>query len=456
MEYPNHITMNEYLAVLRRRPGYLRLWIAQAVSLLGDWFTTIALSALVVRYSNGSGLAVSGLLLARFLPPLLVGPFAGVLVDRLNRKMLLIISDSVRVVVVLGFLLATGPENLWLIYLLSTIQFSFSSLFEPCRSALIPSLVEPDELVVANTLGSVTWSVMLAVGAVIGGAVTTLVGAPLALIIDASTFAISALLIASIRVASRPVTETHHESLSGLHGLIEGLRCVAVHPTTAAVLLVKLGGNIGNIDLLMVIYATQLFVIGENGTGSLGLLYATFGVGAILGPLLLNRFNDHSVPRMRRLIVIGYICLALGWFLLGGAPTLTFAAFAIFVRAMGGSVYWTYSSVIIQKEVPDEYLGRVFSLDQTAFLLATVISAWATGLLIDHVGRGVGIQLDTAIRMLSTGQLTYLAQIGGIRRIVIGTGIVSLIPLILWSLAIPWMDRKELVAQPGVISSAGE
>src|SRR5689334_23825833 len=118
--------MQNYIAMLRRRPGYLRLWVAQAVSLLGDWFTTIALSALVARYSNGSGFAVSLLLLARFTPPLFVGPMAGVLVDRLNRKALLILSDGVRVFVVLGFLLATGPDRLWLIYALSIIQFSFS------------------------------------------------------------------------------------------------------------------------------------------------------------------------------------------------------------------------------------------------------------------------------------------------------------------------------------------
>lgn len=435
--------MNEYLIVLRKRPSYLRLWLAQAISLLGDWFSTIALSALVIRYSNGSGLAVSALLIARFLPPLLVGPFAGVLVDRLNRKMLLIISDGVRVFVVLGFLLATGPDRLWLIYLLSTIQFGFSALFEPCRSALIPSLVEQDELVVANTLGSVTWSVMLAIGAVVGGVVTAVVGAPLALLIDSSTFAVSALLITSIHVASRPVAEVHHEAGGGLHGLMEGLRYIAAHPTTAAVLLVKLGGNIGNIDLLMVFYATQLFIVGEGGTGSLGILYSTFGVGAIVGPLVLNRFNDQSVRRMRKLIIVGYVCLVLGWFLLSGAPTLVLAAFAIFVRAMGGSIYWTYSSVILQKEVPDKFLGRVFSLDQIGFQLATVISAWVTGLLIDQVGRGAGIHLDTAVRMLSTGHLNFLAQESGVRAIAFGTGIVSLTPLILWSLAIPWMDRQE-------------
>src|SRR5215475_4962809 len=108
--------MTAYIKLLRTSPNYLRLWVAQAVSLLGDWFSTIALSTLVARYSNGSGVAVSGLLLARFVPPMLVGPFAGVLIDRMNRKHLLIFSDALRTVIVLMFLLATSPDRLWLIY----------------------------------------------------------------------------------------------------------------------------------------------------------------------------------------------------------------------------------------------------------------------------------------------------------------------------------------------------
>src|SRR5258706_9694825 len=118
-----------YTELLRKNPSYLRLWMAQAVSLLGDWFTTIALSALVAHYTNGSGVAVSLLLLSRIIPQLAVGPLAGVLVDRLNRKHLLIFSDMLRTGIVLMFLTITGPDRLWLIYILSALQFSLSALF---------------------------------------------------------------------------------------------------------------------------------------------------------------------------------------------------------------------------------------------------------------------------------------------------------------------------------------
>ncbi len=415
--------MSGYVGLLRRNPSYFRLWIAQAVSLLGDWFSTIALSALVSRYTNGSGLAVSGLLLARFLPALIVGPFAGVLVDRLNRKRLLIFSDVLRAGIVFSFLFVTRPDLLWLIYLLTVLQFSLSALFEPGRSAMIPSVVRADDLVKANFLGNVTWSVMLAVGAAIGGLVSTVLGTSTALVIDASSFALSALLITSIAYIPKTAVHQPAEGKPSQRGLVDGLRYVRQHPATAAVLFIKMGGNIGSIDTLMVLYATQIFVIGENGAGSLGLLYAAFGLGAIMGPLLVNRFNNDTVRRMRRLVIVAYMLISVGLFLFSGAPSLLLAALALIIKAMGSSVYWTYSSVILQKTVPDAFLGRVFSLDLAGFQLAVVISVVITGALVQSVGTP------------------------GTRAIAFGTAAVSVIPLVLWILAIPWIERQDTHTQ---------
>jgi len=445
--------VNSYIQVLRRNPQYLRLWIAQAVSLLGDWFTTIALSTLVARYSNGSGVAVSGLLLARFLPPMLVVPFAGVLIDRLNRKHLLILSDAVRAVIVLMFLLASSPDHLWLIYVLTVLQSSFSALFEPCRSALLPALVEDRDLILANTLGSTTWSVMLAAGAVIGGAVAAVFGTSIALCVDASSFFFSALLIASIHVDPARVSghaESHSDHIVevGKRGsFLAGLRYIASEPATAATLLIKLGGNVGNIDLFMVIYATQLFVIGENGTGSLGILYGAFGAGALLGAVVVNYLGNASVVRMRRLIIISYLCLLAGWFLIGTAQSLALVSFALIVRAIGAEFYWVYSTVILQKTVPDQLRGRLFALDLAGFQFGTVASALITGALVDQGAHLSGITLSTAPHLVATGQALYSAREPVMRVIAYGFGIASLVPLVLWALALPWIERQRVVEQ---------
>ncbi|MCC7450952.1 MAG: MFS transporter [Anaerolineae bacterium] len=422
--------MSGYIQLLRGNPNYTRLWIAQAISLLGDWFSTIALSTLIVLYVNerDAGFAVSLLLLSRFLPPLLVGPIAGVLVDRLNRKALLLISDTLRTVIVLVFLLVNAPDRLWLIYVLSFLQFSLSALFDPARSAILPSLVKPDDLVRANMLGSATWSVMLAAGAAIGGLVSAGLGTGPALVIDAASFAVSALFIASIRW--RPQDQHAHKAHDKTElGFRDGLRYIARHPARSTALLIKLGGSFGSVDTIMVIYATKLFIIGENGNGSLGILYTAFGIGSALGPILLNRFNNGSIHKMRQLIIVGYACIAFGWFLFGGAPTLLFAGLALMVKAIGSSIYWTYSSVIIQKVTPDKFLGRMFSLDMWGFQLATVISAVLTGWAIDQVG------------------------VTGVRNVVIATGFASLVPLVLWTLALPWIERQDTIVPTPVIEA---
>ncbi|MBZ0299268.1 MAG: MFS transporter [Anaerolineae bacterium] len=426
--------MSNYTRLLRNHPDFARLWMAQVISLLGDWFLTIVLSAQVAKFSNGSGLAVSLFLLARFLPPLLAGPFTGVLIDRFDRKRLLILSDVSRTVVVLLLLIALRPETLWLVYLLTMIQFLISSIFDPGRNAIIPSLLPRDQLVIGNTLGSVTWSVMLAVGAIVGGVVAALLGTQAAIIIDAVTFAISALLILQIKMHPEYLAGSEMENPTGERseqGFIDGLRYVRKHPATLAALLVKTGQSLGNVDALMVIYASELFIMGSDSTTPLSIMYAAFGFGAVIGPLLLNRFNDGSIRVMRRLIIIGFVWIALGWFAMGGAATLVLVSAALVLRAMGGSVNWTYSSIIIQKSVADRFLGRMFSLDMVGFQLASAISILATGVLVDAVGAE------------------------NVREVVGLMGAISLIPLLIWVVVVPRLERRETPQEPAP-SPAGD
>lgn len=409
--------MLSYITLLKENSGFARLWMAQVISLFGDWFNIIALSALVAQYTDKSGLAVSGLLLARVLPPFLVSPFAGVLIDRFDRKRLLIISDVMRTLIGLSLFFATSPDRLWIIYMATIIQFMFSAIFEPARSALMPSLLPPEHFLKGNVLSNVTWSVMLAVGAVIGGVITAIFGITTALVVDVSSFALSALILASIHVPSRPV-EHYNPDLprKASRGFLDGIAYARRHPHILIVLLVKAGLSVGSVDTLMIAYGTALFVIGENGTGSLGILYAAFGVGALLGPALLNRFNNGQVHTMRRLMIISFAWVTVGWFLLGLAPSLWLAALALMVRAMGGSATWTYSSTIIQMSADNAYLGRMFSLDWAAYYMAVTISTLVTGQVLEVMGN------DSA------------------HAIAIVTGILSLVPLLAWIVAVRWVE----------------
>jgi len=404
-----------YRQLIQQNPGFTRLWLSQIVSLLGDWFSTIVLAVMVQRFTQGtgySGLAVSGLFLAQSLPPLLASPVAGVLVDRLNRKQLLVWSNLLRVFVVLGFLLVRGPDDLWLLYTLRVLQFFLSSVFEPGQSAIVPSLVKtPIQLNLANTVLSTTWSVMLAVGAVVGGIVGGLYGADTAIIIDAVTFLVAGGLILTIQVGEPVITNTEEDpNATEDRSFAEALRYFGRQPGKIGNLLVKGGGAIGNIDTILTFYATNLFILGAGGELGLGILFSGFGVGAAIGPFLLNRYHGNTMIGLRRMVFVGFGLIVVGWFAFGAAPSLWLAAFAVGLRAMGVSANWVYSTTLIQKSVPDAYLGRAFSLDMGAFYLASVISTPIHGLLIDAFGA-------THIRI-----------------IVYCTALAAGIPLVLWGL----------------------
>jgi len=385
------------------------------VSLVGDWFTLIALSVVVSRASGGSGLAVAGLLLMQLLPTAIIGPFSGVLADRFDRRRLLVASDALRTGIVLLLIPTIGGTSLLPVYLLAFLHFTVATVFEPARQALLPSLVAAQELVPASTLATITWSAATAAGGLLGGSILAVVGVAPAFAIDAMTFIASGILIASITLPSAPRPPAPAEAEGP--GFVDGLRYLAAHPVTAAVLGVKcMGAGFAIVDTFLVLYATRVFPLGEGGSGSLGLLWACFGIGALLGPILLNLANDGTVRRMRRLIVASSALVTLGMASLGAAPALAVAALAIVVRGMGGATSWTYSTIVLQKSVPDRLLGRVFAID---LALLTLVAA-GTSLLWGH-----------------------LADTWGIRPTLFFVAGISLLPLVAWAGALPWMERRE-------------
>src|ERR1041385_1832995 len=191
-----------YLELLRSNRGFRFLWFGQVVSQMGDWFDTIAVYTIALTLT-GSPRSVALIMVARFLPSVVMGPLSGVVADRFSRRTIMIASDIVRAVVVLGFLFVRRPDQMWLVYVLTVLQLTFSTFFEPAKTAAIPSIVAEQDLVLANSITSITWSVMLTLGAAIGGAITDWFGTDAAFVIDSLTYVASALLIASVRFPKR-------------------------------------------------------------------------------------------------------------------------------------------------------------------------------------------------------------------------------------------------------------
>jgi MFS family permease len=371
-----------YLAVLRRNRGFRRLWYAQLTSQLGDWLDAIALYILLLRLT-GSGTAIAVLLVAESLPSALVGLGAGVVVDRLPRKAVMIAADLGRALLVLLFLLVQRADQVWLIYAVSVLKFALTAFFEPAREAVVPNVVGRDELVAANGLAGLTWSVMLTAGAALGGVVVGTLGTAAAFVLDAATFVLSAVFIWGVAIpeghlAERPETHPWQEFREGVRYLL-GHGDVALYALTKA--LWSVGG--GGVLLLLPLFGRQVFPLGREGALGMGLLYAARGVGAGIGPLLAQRLSGGSLRGLRRALGPGFLLMAVGYLLLSAAPDLPRAAGALVVAHIGGSTQWVFSTTLLQLRVPNRLQGRVFAIELTLLTLAMSLSSYLTGVAAD-------------------------------------------------------------------------
>jgi MFS family permease len=380
-----------YTALIRGNSNFRYLWFGQIISLLGDWFNLIASATLVADLTN-SGIAVGGLFVVRMLAQLLASPFAGVAADRYNRKRLLILTDIGRAVTVLGFLLVQQPEHVWLLYLLTIIQLAMSGFFFPARNAVLPDIVSRQELGAANALSSATWSVMLAFGAALGGIVAGGWGVRPAFVIDSLTFLLSAVLIS--RIAYR-----HKSALSGVdrsvrvaaQQYVDGLRYLWDKKDFLAIGLHKAAFAMaagGAFQVFQVAVAKEVFVIGEGGGISLGLMYAFMGVGTGVGPILARRFTKDNEGLLRAAIAASYAITTLGLVLI--APLFGFSSVLLgtVLRGIGGGIGWVFSTQLLLQKLPDRVRGRVFSTEFAMFTLASAVSAAVGGRLLDNTALG--------------------------------------------------------------------
>ena len=388
--------MNEYIILLRKNPNYRFLWLGNVVSLLGDWFNLLASADLISELTN-SGVAISYLFLARFLPLFFVSPLAGVIADRFSRRRILIISDLLRAITVAGFLFVRSSEQIWLLYVLTIVQFCLSAFFTPARTAVIANIVPHKDLVSANALDSFTWSSMLALGALLGGIVASVFGTDTAFILDALTFLLSAYFISRVNVPPR--IKRVSAGQTGWLDFVDGFRYLSKEPFILILSLIKAAGSLvwGAVNVLEITFANEVFPlrdiswlkaihIEDGGTAVLGIFYVVSGIGTGLGPLVMRRWLGDKLPRMLLGIVLGFFLAGSGILMLGFAPTLSVFLVGTLVRTVGTGTLWVFSAVILQMIVPDEFRGRVFAFEFAALTLTQSISTLAAGTMQDVLG----------------------------------------------------------------------
>lgn len=381
-----------FLELLGGNAQYRRLYVARTISLLGDWFNTLAVLALLREVGGVDARAFGWVLILKMLPALFMTPFAGVLADRVPRKLLMIAMDVVRGVIVSSMiaLYATGalagvPPGVAVVVLygLVALQSACFAVAEPARNAVLPDLVAVDDLVTANALNAATWSLMFTVGTALGGVVTAQFGWGVALAIDATTYAISAVLLAGLVVPPQPVRSaaTHAQ-----RSFAAGVRYLTAHPRLWTLALAKAGWSLaGGITLVLTILGERVYRFEDDPGGILAvtILYMSRGLGTGLGPIVSRRLCGADIAAAERIIGWSFAWGGLCYVLLAHASWLPLAALLVVLAHLGGATVWVFSTVRLQALVPTEVRGRVFACEQATWTLSMSASTYGFGALID-------------------------------------------------------------------------
>ena len=322
----------------------------------------------------------------------------------------------------------------WLVYpllLLETVMWSF---FEPARSSVLPNIVHDDDIVVANTLASTTWSFNLAIGSTVGGLVAALLGRNAVFALNALSFLLSAALIGSMTF-----TEGHTEAHGPLRGhdlfnyrpIVDGIRYMRSDRRLTAMVMAKSGvGLLGVSWVVFPIMGIRTFQLSSLGIAperaaliSMSILMGARGVGALLGPLLSARWAGRSQERLRKCIAAGFAIGSIGYLCLSAAPSIWVAALLIILAHSGTSGVWVFSTTLLQLNTDDKFRGRVFAAELGLTMLVLACVSFIAGRVLD-----AGVSPRT---------------------LVFGAGLAMIIPFVWWTAAQRfWRDDQSRAQNP--------
>jgi MFS family permease len=360
---------------LLKNGRFLRLWIGQGTSFLGDAVSMVALVVLVVQVT-GSASAVGGALVARLLPTL-ASPLAGVLADRLDRRLVLVASDLARAGLVVGLVFAT---NLATIYVLVFLMGLARTLFYPTVRAAFPSVVGAGDLTRANALIGSTFSVSETAGPALGGLLVATVGVDAAFVLDAVTYLVSAALLSLIRL---PRLEREDEDA----GFAEDLRAGFAYLAGSRVpLSIVIGALLTMLTVNITIPAEVFLAKGtfDAGNAGYGLLVGLYGGGMVLGSALMVALGDRV--RLLPLYFSGVFTMALALVGTSLSPTFVLALGALVVVGIANGTENVTTDTILQNRVPDALLGRVFSVRFLGLSVGEILAYGVGGAVVDTSG----------------------------------------------------------------------
>jgi predicted MFS family arabinose efflux permease len=372
------------LEVLRRNRQIRLLFFAQVVSYAGDWFAYVALTGRIHDLTRSNTL-VSLVWVLESLPAFLITPVAGSVVDRFDRRRVIIVVSLVQTVAAASMIAVRNTTTVPIAFVCVATISALGVFVGPASQAAIPNLARsPEETAAAARLLGSTWGVMLAVGAALGGAFAAAFGRDAAFLANAASFLAAATFVGLITTAMQKDRGTGRQRVRPMADLRETIEYARHDKVTLALMSSKVTVGIGSgIVGLVVVFARDNL---HGGDASSGLLMAARGVGAALGPLAASRYVRDDMSRLLTICGTAGIVFGAGYVLLSSSTSLALGLLAVAIAHFGGGAQWFMSSYGLQMSAPDHIRGRVLAGD---FALVTVVLS-ASGLLAGVISQSTG------------------------------------------------------------------
>tara|TARA_A100001037_G_scaffold169074_2_gene151773 strand:+ start:25847 stop:27106 length:1260 start_codon:yes stop_codon:yes gene_type:complete len=394
-----------YIGLLRSNGPYRRLFTANEISYIGDWFSMIALFLLAGEASDNSPLAIAGVLATRSFTFAPLEPLTGMLADRYPRKWLMVLGNVWSFIILVSALALGMLDSLESVYLLGMAMVVGRAISSNAESAYVPNICTKEELLSANALSSGGWSAAMGIGAGIGGLTISKYGIETALWIDSLTFLIAILLILSLpHGGPEKSIQRTFSPRAMLSEIVSGWSYILSVPSIRRVVLAKaMWASGGGAQVFLLILIGKEAGFGDVAAG-IGILYMARGFGSGFGPIVSRRFmaNRILIPYL-----LGGVLVISGAFYIAVAASewTVIILVYVFISHAASGVNWVLSTTMLQQRSEDEWLGRVFGTDSLGITLTMGISTVAAGLILEN-----GI-LSLRETIIATGALQILAGI---------------------------------------------
>jgi len=392
------LTMRQSLAI----PSFRKLWLAQLVSILGDFLALYAVYAEITFRMHASARAITLVTVFFLLPMALVGPLAGVFVDRWSPKRTMVTSDLARAALVFGLILARAP---WHIYVVFFALSTFSSFFLPARSVTLPRIVPMEGLMSANAIMQQTVQLLQMGSPVVAGALAGWAGPASCYYLDSTSFVFSGLIIATMVIPPRP-PHLSPQVKSVVRDLFSGMRFILTHEVISFVILSIAAGTfaISAFGSLIAVFVRDVLHANSYLFGGLGSL---IGAGMLAGGAVVTPLA-RRITQKAHLVNLGILTCGLFIGLIAVAPKTSMAIAGCFGLGVGASLLTIPAMALMQGHVPHELRGRVTSSSMSLISLSQGVALLFAGDLASRFGI-VAVFYGSAVLLL------LISTVGAIR-----------------------------------------